>query len=125
MHKHAGYKLERGVSTLEFTLTAAFFFMMILMVIVGAHVFWIHNSLVEATRRAARYAANQCNPNMTTCPGYSTAVDRIKNVVLYDSPTAGTQPIVPGLKASNVTVAYSINTAPAGDPPNDFGVARG
>jgi len=125
MHQHTRDNLERGVSTLEFTLTASFFFMMILVVIVGAHVFWIHNSLVEATRRAARYAANQCNPNVTTCPGYSTAVDRIKNVVLYDSPTAGTEPIVPALKASNVTVNYSVNTAPAGDPPTDFGVARG
>jgi Flp pilus assembly protein TadG len=125
MHQHTRYNPDRGVSTLEFALTAAFFFMMILVVIVGAHVFWIHNSLVEATRRGARYAANQCNPSMTTCSGYSTTVDRIKNVVLYDSPTAGTQPIVPGLTASNVTVTYSVNTAPAGAPPNDFGVARG
>jgi Flp pilus assembly protein TadG len=125
MHYHTHHNLQRGVSTLEFTLTASFFFMMILVVIVGAHVFWIHNSLVEATRRGARYAAFQCNPTVTSCSGYSTAVDRIKNVVLYDSPTAGTEPIVPGLKASNVTVTYSVNTAPAGDPPNDFGVARG
>src|SRR2546427_10951001 len=124
MHQHTPNNSERGVSTLEFTLTASFFFMMILVVIVGAHVFWIHNSLVEATRRGARYAAFQCNPNVTSCTGYSTAVDRIKNVVLYDSPTAGTEPIVPGLKASNVKVTYSVNTALPGGPPNDFGVAR-
>ena len=125
MHQHTRDNLEGGVATLEFALTASFFFMMILVVIVGAHIFWIHNSLVEATRRGARYAAFQCNPTVTSCTGYSTAVDRIRNVVLYDRPTAGTQPIVPGLKASNVTVTYSVNTAPAGDPPTDFGVARG
>jgi len=125
MHQHRHDNLERGVSTLEFTLTASFFFMMILVVIVGAHVFWIHNSLVEATRRGARYAANQCNKNDTNCPFYSTVVSRVTNVVLYDSPTAGTEPIVPGLKASNVRVDYSVNTAAAGDPPTDFGVARG
>jgi Flp pilus assembly protein TadG len=119
------HKSERGVSTVEFTLTAAFFFMMILLVIVGAHILWIHNSLVEATRRGARYAASQCNPNDTNCPGYSDVVTRIKNVVLYDNTTAGTAPIVPGLKASNITVSYSINTAAAGDPPTDFGVAKG
>ncbi len=87
MHKHTPDNSERGVATLEFALTASFFFMMILVVIVGAHVLWIHNSLVEATR--------------------------------------GTTPIVPGLKASNVTVTYSVNTAPPGQPPTDFGVARG
>lgn len=125
MRKYTPDNSECGVATLEFALTASFFFMMILVVIVGAHIFWIHNSLVEATRRGARYAAFQCNPTVTTCSGYLTAVDRIKNVVLYDSPNAGTEPIVPGLKASNVTVTYSVNTALAGDPPNDFGVARG
>jgi Flp pilus assembly protein TadG len=125
MYIYPHHKSERGVSTVEFTLTAAFFFMMILVVIVGAHILWIHNSLVEATRRGARYAASQCNKNDTNCPGYSTVEDRVKKVVLYDNPAGGTEPIVPGLKASNVKVDYSVNTAAAGDPPNDFGVARG
>ena len=122
MHKHTPDNSERGVATLEFALTASFFFMMILVVIVGAHLLWIHNSLVEATRRGARYAANQCNP-IATCPGSSTAVDRITNVVLYDSPTAGTTPIVPGLHASNVTVHFSDHTDCATCA--DFGVANG
>jgi Flp pilus assembly protein TadG len=108
---------ECGVATVEFALTASFFFMMILVVVIGGHLFWLHNSLVEATRRGARYAANQCNPSITLCPNYSTSVERITNVVLYNSPTAGTTPIVPGLKTSNVSVTYS--TSPA------FGLADG
>jgi Flp pilus assembly protein TadG len=108
---------ERGVATVEFALTATFFFMMIMVVIIGGHLFWMHNSLVEATRRGARYAANQCNPSVAICPNSSTTVERIKNVVLYGNPTAGSEPIVPGLKSSNVTVTYS--TSPA------FGLAAG
>ena len=108
---------DRGVATVEFALTASFFFMMILVVVIGGHLFWLHNSLVEATRRGARYAANQCNPSVATCPNYSTTVERITNVVLYNTATAGTEPIVPGLKSSNVNVSYS--TTPA------FGLAAG
>jgi Flp pilus assembly protein TadG len=125
MHMYRRHKSEGGVSTIEFTLTAATFFTMILVVIVGAHILWIHNSLVEATRRGARYAASQCNPSDTNCPGYSDVVNRVKNVVLYDNTTAGTEPIVPGLKALNVSVNYSLNTAGPGAPPTDFGVGKG
>jgi Flp pilus assembly protein TadG len=117
MNKELTNKSERGVATVEFALTASFFFMMILVVVIGGHLFWLHNSLVEATRRGARYAANQCNPIIATCPNSSTTVERVTNIVLYNTPTAGTDPIVPGLKASNVNVTYS--TAPA------FGLAAG
>ncbi|MDX6498591.1 MAG: hypothetical protein QOG23_1851 [Blastocatellia bacterium] len=125
MYRDTNNSSDRGVATVEFALTASFFFMMILVVVIGGHLFWLHNSLVEATRRGARYAANQCNPSATLCPNYSTTVERIKNVVLYNSPTAGSEPVVPGLQPSNVTVEYSVNTAPAGQPPTDFGVGRG
>jgi Flp pilus assembly protein TadG len=115
---------ERGVATVEFALTASFFFMMILVVVIGGHLFWLHNSLVEATRRGARYAANQCNPSATTCPNYSTTVERITNVVLYNTPTAGTAPIVPGLTTANVRVTYCC--PPSLDPSTtNFGVAAG
>ncbi len=113
MNRDTTHNSEHGVATLEFALTASFFFMMILVVVIGAHLFWLHNSLVEATRRGARYAANQCNPSDTKCPNYSTTVERIKNVVLYNNPTAGTEPIVPGLQLSNVTVTYSSSPDPA------------
>ncbi|HEY3041206.1 MAG TPA: TadE/TadG family type IV pilus assembly protein [Pyrinomonadaceae bacterium] len=106
---------ERGVATVEFALTATFFFMMILVTVIGGHLFWMHNSLVEATRRGARYAANQAKPLTQSCINTSTTVNPVKNVVLYGTPTAGTTPIIPGLQPSNVTVCYS----------NDFGVAAG
>jgi len=112
-------RAQNGVATVEFAVTAAFFFLMLVAVVAGGHFFWTHNALVEATRRGARYAANQC-PDVAAfaaCTNRATTIDRVKNVVLYDSSSAGTSPFVPGLAATNVTVTYSTN------PP--FGVATG
>ena len=108
---------ERGIATIEFAVCAAFFFFMLVAVVAGGHFFWTHNALVEATRRGARYAADQC-PNtapFASCPDRATTIARVKNVVLYDSSTAGTSPFVPNLTDTNVTVTYS----------SDFGVATG
>lgn len=125
MKRHTNNHSERGTAILEFALTASVFLMMIMAIVSGGHLFWTHNALVEATRRGARYAANQCKPTTTTCPDYATTIERVRNVVLYGTPTAGTAPLVHNLQPSNVTVEYSVNTAPAGEPPTDFGVARG
>jgi Flp pilus assembly protein TadG len=124
MDRHTNNNSQRGVATLEFTFVAGIFFIMIVAIVAGGNLFWTHNALVEATRRGARYAANQCNPGATPCPGYSTAVERIKNVVVYNTPTTGTTPFVPYLQPSNVTVTYS--TDPTGiHPENAFGVGSG
>src|SRR5436853_1724103 len=95
---------ERGTAILEFALTASFFFLMLVVVVAGGHLFWTHNALVEVTRRGARYAANQCKQGLAGCPNSGTSVERIKNVVLYNSSTAGTSPLVYNLQAANVTV---------------------
>jgi Flp pilus assembly protein TadG len=112
-------KEESGVATVEFAVTAAFFFMMLVAIVAGGHFFWTHNALVEATRRGARYGANQC-PDVAAfvaCANRATTIDRVKSVVVYDSPTNLTSPFVPNLATTNVTVTYSTN------PP--FGVATG
>jgi Flp pilus assembly protein TadG len=100
---------ERGTTTVEFAVTAAFFFTMLVVVVAGGSLFWTHNALVEATRRGARYAANQCHPTDINCPNHATTVERIKNVVLYNSTAAGTTPFVPHLQASNISVTHTNN----------------
>ena len=115
MRHQKHFRTEDGVATVEFAITAAFFFMMLIAVVAGGHLFWTHNALVEATRRGARYAANQCKPNLGGCANSSTTLDRVKNVVIYNSSTTGTTPFVPNLQTSNVTVTYS----------NNYGVAQG
>ena len=125
MKYHTKKHSERGTAIVEFAITAAFFLMMIMAIVSGGHLFFTHNALVESTRRGARYAATQCKPNLAGCPNSDTSLARIKNVVLYGTPVAGTFPLVNNLTAANVTVEYSVNTAPAGQLPNDFGVGRG
>lgn len=116
---------ERGVATIEFAVTAAFFLMMLLAVFAGGYLFWVHNALVEATRRGARYAANQCLPDLVDCPNSDTSLARIKNVTLYGNPDGTGNRLIYNLQPSSVIVTYSTNTAPVGQLPNDFGVARG
>lgn len=106
---------NRGTATVEFALTAAFFLMMIMTIVSGGHLFFTHNALVESTRRGARYAANQCKPNLAGCSDSGTTVERVRNMVLYGTPTSGTTPLVYNLTPANVTVTYS----------NNYGVAAG
>lgn len=109
------YNSDCGVATLEFAFTSAFFLMMIVAIVSGGHLFFTHNAIVESTRRGARYAANQCKPNLSGCPDSATTIDRVKNVVLYGTPTGGTRTLVYNLQPSNVTVEYR----------SDYGVAQG
>src|ERR1044071_929795 len=110
MLKQTNKNSEKGIATIEFAVTAGFFLLMIVSVVAGGHFFWTHNAIVESTRRGARYAANQCNPSDTNCPGRDTALERIQNVVLYGSPTAGTEPLVANLQRSQIAVNYSPRT---------------
>jgi Flp pilus assembly protein TadG len=125
MKRHTKNHSERGTAIVEFAITAAVFFMMIAAIISAGHLFWTHNAMVESTRRGARYAATQCLPNLAGCPNSGTSLARVKNVVLYGTPTAGSTPLVYNLTPANITVEYSVNTAPVDQLPNDFGVGRG
>jgi Flp pilus assembly protein TadG len=106
---------ERGTAIVEFTITAAFFLMIIMAIVSGGHLFFTHNAMVESTRRGARYAATLAKPATESCVNNSTTVTPVKNMVLYGTPTAGTTTLVNNLQASNVTVCYS----------SDYGVAQG
>ena len=50
---------------------------------------------------------------------------RIQNVVLYGSPIAGTEPLVPNLQRSQVLVTYSQTSSTPPNPNETFGVASG
>lgn len=112
MKLHTKKTSERGTALVEFALTASFFFMIIIAIVSAGHLFFTHNALVESTRRGARYAAMQCKPNLAGCTDSATTVDRVKNVVLYGTPTAGTSPLVFNLTPANISVEYSNNFNP-------------
>lgn len=89
---------ERGATLLEFVIAASLYLMMLVSIVAGAHLFWTHSALVEATRRGARYAVLH---DATADPG------AVRNVVVYGTPTpaAGAAPFVPNLDpAKHVTV---------------------
>jgi Flp pilus assembly protein TadG len=113
--RHKIRNAESGTAIVEFAITATFFLMMITAIISAGHLFFTHNAMVESTRRGARYAATQCKPNLAGCVGSDTSLDRVKNMVLYGTPAAGSTPLVNNLTAANVQVDYSTN----------FGVAQG
>lgn len=111
-------KNERGMITLEFALASSAFFMLLIAVVAGGSFFWTQSALVEATRRGARYATNQCQPGLAGCLEDSGTADaRIKNVVVYGTanPADGDTPFIPNLTSSNVAIERS----------NNFGVGTG
>ena len=115
---------ERGSTIIEFAIIAVIFFMMLVGIVAAGHLYYTHNALVEATRRGARYAVLQCNPNETTCTGYDTTVERVQNIVVYgtDTPAMGATSLISGLQTSNVQVDYS---TPLTGSSTSFGVAKG
>ena len=122
MRSHNSKKSQSGIAVVEFAITAAAFFLLIVAVVAGGHFFFTHSGIVEATRRAARYAANQCPDQaaFSSCPDRTTTLNRVKKVAVYDDPNANvstTKPFLPNLQTSNVTVTYSTDPA--------FGVATG
>ena len=123
MMKRSSKHSESGIATIEFAVTASFFLFMIVSVVAGGHFFYVHNAIVEATRRGARYAASQCNPSDTSCPTRATALDRIKNMVIYNSETATSDRLVPDLQPANITVTYS--KRPGMNDSEEFGIAQG
>lgn len=125
MLKQTSKNSEKGIATIEFAITAAFFLMMIVAVVASGHFFWTHNAIVESTRRGARYAASQCNPSDNNCPGRDTALERVQNMVLYGTPEAGTEPLVANLQRSQIAVTYSQATSSPPNPNEIFGVGTG
>jgi Flp pilus assembly protein TadG len=89
---------ERGAALLEFAIGATLFLSASFAVIEVGRLLWVHNSLVDATRRAARYAVNQ---------GMSTgAQTQAKNMAVYGN-TGGTgQPLVQDLEPTHVKLTY-------------------
>jgi len=89
---------ERGTALVEFAISATLFLAAVFAMLEAGRLLWTHNSLVDATRRAARYAVNQ---------GMSTgAQNEAKNMAIYGN-TGGTgQPLVSDLVAEQVKITY-------------------
>jgi Flp pilus assembly protein TadG len=90
---------ERGAALLEFAIGATIFVSAMFGVLEVGRMLWVHNSLVDATRRAARYAVNQ---------GTSTSAQTgAKNMAVYGNAAGTGQPLVQDLTVSQVKITYT------------------
>jgi Flp pilus assembly protein TadG len=92
-------KNERGATLVEFAIVSTMFLSVLFGVIEFGRLFWTHNALRDAARRGVRYATIRKND--------AAGVQAVKNMVVYGDPNinSGT-PVVSGLSAGNVVVAY-------------------
>ena len=88
---------ERGASLVEVAIAVTVFLTAMFGVVEFGRALWTHNALTDAARRGARYATLHT----------PAEIDNVKNVVVYGDPAGGSQPIVPNLSTTNVTVDYS------------------
>ena len=89
---------ERGAALLEFAIGATLFLSATFGVIEVGRLLWVHNSLVDATRRAARYAVNR---------GVSgQAKTEAQNMAVYGNVSGTGQPLVPDLATTQVLVTH-------------------
>jgi Flp pilus assembly protein TadG len=99
--------LEKGQALVEFAMVTLLFFTLVFGIIEFGRALWTWNTIVQATRAGARYAAVEIPTGGDT---------EIKKVVVYNDPNAGasSKPVVPGLTEANVTVSYlKYNGTPA------------
>ena len=89
---------ERGAALLEFAIGATLFLSATFGVIEVGRLLWVHNSLVDATRRGARYAVNR---------GMSgQAKTEAQNMAVYGNAAGTGQPLVPDLATTQVLVTH-------------------
>jgi Flp pilus assembly protein TadG len=89
---------EKGATLVEYAIGASVVIMSVFGVLEFGRALWAHNALCDAARRGARYAV--LHPKND---------DGVKNVVVYDDPNGGTQPLLPEMTTANVIVTYSDN----------------
>lgn len=94
---------RKGQALVESALTLLVFLTMLFGIIDFGQYLYFQQTLTERARAAARVAV--LDP---------TQVDRIKNVALYNSYTAGTSPLLPSLTAAMITVTSADLGTPEG-----------
>ena len=88
---------ERGTTLVEFSIGVTVFLISMFAVVEFGRALWTHNALADAARRGARYASLHS----------AADIEQVKNVVVYGDPAGGSQPLVPNLSKTNVSVNYS------------------
>jgi hypothetical protein len=97
-------KSTAGTATIELALSALLLFSLLSGAFRLGYSIYIYEALVSQVSAAARYASH-----VDFDTGHSF-VSTVQNIAVYGTPTAGTTPMVPGLTASNINVAWGTDS---------------
>ena len=100
---------EKGNAMVEFALSVPMLVFCFLGCFQFGYYFYIYNRLESTVRAGARYAALRAYDSNSSAPtsSFQTAV---QNYVVYASPSGGTEPVVPGLTTSQVTLTVTMSS---------------
>ena len=96
---------QRGAAIIEFALILPLLLVLTFITTEFGRAMYEYNALTKSTRDAARYLSVQFQSN--------TQVDEARNLAVYGTTTAGSQPLVSNLATSQVTAVWgTAGTAP-------------
>lgn len=102
-----GKQTQQGVAMIEFAIALPLLLLLLLGIGEFGRMLFQYNSLLQASRDAARYAAGQAwNATLGQVDLNADLQAEIRNVAVYGVPSAlaGFAPVVPDLNASHVSV---------------------
>lgn len=99
---------QRGSALVEFALGAVFLVGLFTGIFQFGYSFYLYNTLESAVRAAAQYAALESYPGSTANLPVCFA-ERVRNVAVSGNPNDGSQPVLPGLTAANVSVTMNFS----------------
>lgn len=97
---------ERGNALIEFAIAFGFLFPVLTGTFQFGYAFFLYNTLQNAVRDGARYAAFKTYNSDTSTPSAAFS-DSVKNSVVYGDPAGGQTPVVPGLTTANVNLTVT------------------
>lgn len=105
-----GRQTQQGVAMVEFAIALPLLLLLLLGVAEFGRMLFHYNSLLQASREAARYAAGEAwNATLGKVDLNADLQAQTKNVAVYGVPStlAGFTPVVPGLADTHVSVQQS------------------
>lgn len=96
---------QRGLAMVEFTIGAPLLLLLLLGIGEFGRLLSQYNQLLQGSRDAARYVSSHAfNATLGQIQLTTALQTTAKNLLVYNAPTAGATPIVPGLDVSQVQV---------------------
>lgn len=97
---------QHGTAVVEFALAFPLLWLLFAGAYQFGYTFYIYNALMTASANAAQLGSG-LSYDVANPSAFTTS---LQNVVVYGTTTAGTNPVIPNLSASNVSVAVNPTT---------------